>query len=54
VKPQQLAGTLAIVAAVCVLIALLQPALREAGIVIGLFFAFLAGGVLNWDRRSGH
>ena len=26
----------------------------EAGIVIALFFVFLAGGVLNWDRRAGH
>ena len=22
--------------------------------VLGLFLLFLAGGVLNWDRRSGH
>jgi hypothetical protein len=26
----------------------------EAGIVVGLFLGFLAGGVLNWDRRAGH
>lgn len=26
----------------------------EAGLVVGLFFVFLAGGVLNWDRRAGH
>jgi hypothetical protein len=54
VKPHALAGSLVVVAAVCVVVALLQPAVREAGIVIGLFFAFLAGGVLNWGRRSGH
>ena len=28
--------------------------LTEPGIVLGLFLVFLAGGVLNWDRRSGH
>ena len=31
-----------------------MPPIREAGIVVGLFFVFLAGGVLNWDRRGGH
>ena len=26
----------------------------EFAVVLGLALLFLAGGVLNWDRRSGH
>ncbi|MBI3969663.1 MAG: hypothetical protein HY332_00120 [Chloroflexi bacterium] len=36
------------------IVAVLAPAMREAAVVVGLFFLFLAGGVLNWDRRGGH
>jgi hypothetical protein len=42
------------VAAVCIVVALTVPVAREVAVVTGLFFAFLAGGVLNWDRRGGH
>ena len=51
--PYRLAAALAaagvVIAAVGVLARLTEP-----GIVLGLFLVFLAGGVLNWDRRSGH
>ncbi|HET7771989.1 MAG TPA: hypothetical protein VFN74_24670 [Chloroflexota bacterium] len=51
--PYRLAAALA--AAGVVVAALgVTTRLTEAGIVLGLFLVFLAGGVLNWDRRSGH
>ena len=53
-SPGRFAITLAVVAAVCVTAGVLNAAIREAAIVVGLFFVFLAGGVLNWDRRGGH
>lgn len=52
--PGRLALVLAAVAAVCGAVGLATPAAREFWIVTGLFFACLAGGVLNWDRRGGH
>lgn len=53
-SPHRLAILLALAAALCAGIALAQPGFREAGIVVGLALACLAGGVLNWDRRGGH
>jgi hypothetical protein len=32
----------------------LATRMGELGVVLGLFLIFLAGGVLNWDRRAGH
>ena len=52
--PTRLAAVLVVVAACCVAAGLIEAQIREAAIVVGLFFAFLAGGVLNWDRRGGH
>jgi hypothetical protein len=51
--PQRLALVLTVVAVACAVLGF-ATGWREAGIVVGLFFAFLAGGVLNWDRRGGH
>lgn len=45
---------LAGVAVLCWAGAVALPRWREAALVTGLFFLFLAGGVLNWDRRGGH
>ena len=53
-SPGRLALLLVAVAIVCALVGAFTAPIREAAIVIGLFFAFLAGGVLNWDRRGGH
>jgi hypothetical protein len=52
--PGRLASVLVAVAFLCIAAGLATPSIREAAIVIGLFFVFLAGGVLNWDRRGGH
>jgi len=49
-----LALVLVLVAATCVAVGLVTPRIREVAIVAALFFVFLAGGVLNWDRRGGH
>ena len=51
--PYRLAGALA-TAGVTIAVLGVFIRLTEPGIVLGLFFVFLAGGVLNWDRRSGH
>jgi hypothetical protein len=53
-SPGRLALLLVAVAVVCIGFGVLSAAIREAAIVVGLFFIFLAGGVLNWDRRAGH
>ncbi len=53
-SPGRLAILLVVVAALFVAMAVALPAWREGLIVLGLFFVFLAGGVLNWDRRGGH
>ena len=53
-SPGRLAALLTLVAVACVATGVLNAAVREAAIVLGLFFVFLAGGVLNWDRRGGH
>ena len=51
--PYRLAAALA-VAGVIVAVFGAVTQLTELGIVLGLFLLFLAGGVLNWDRRTGH
>ncbi|MGH2371038.1 MAG: hypothetical protein ACRDI2_22915 [Chloroflexota bacterium] len=53
-SPGKLALLLLGIAVACAAVAIATPGLREAAVVVGLFFAFLAGGVLNWDRRGGH
>jgi hypothetical protein len=53
-KPGTLAKLLVVVGVTCMVAAIGLPRIREAAFVLGLFFVFLAGGVLNWDRRSGH
>jgi hypothetical protein len=53
-QPGRLALVLVAVAVVCVGFGVLNAPLREVAIVTGLFFVFLAGGVLNWDRWGGH
>jgi hypothetical protein len=53
-SPQRLAAALAAVGLVLIVAGVVTPEVRELSIVVGLFFAFLAGGVLNWDRRGGH
>jgi hypothetical protein len=52
--PGRLAIVFLAVAIGCFVVAFAVPAGRELAIVVGLFFGFLAGGVLNWDRRGGH
>ncbi|MDQ3700484.1 MAG: hypothetical protein M3442_06130 [Chloroflexota bacterium] len=52
--PGQIALLLGGVALVCAGVAVTVPAIRELAVVVGLALAFLAGGVLNWDRRGGH
>ena len=51
--PYRLAAALA-VAGVIVAVLGIVTRLTELGVVLGLFLLFLAGGVLNWDRRTGH
>ena len=51
--PHRLAALLALVGLVCVILGFTTPA-GELSVVLGLFLVFLAGGILNWDRRSGH
>jgi hypothetical protein len=41
-------------AVLCLAVALLAPAVREAALVVGLFFGLLAVGVTVWDPRGGH
>ncbi len=53
-SPGRLAILLVGIAVLCWIGAIAVLQVREAGIVVGLFFVFLAGGVLNWDRRGGH
>ena len=52
--PKRLAVLLGIAGVACAIVGFMTPNTREAGIVVGLFLVFLAGGVLNWDRRGGH
>jgi hypothetical protein len=52
--PARLAVVLASAGALLMLTGIFVAGIRELAIVAGLFFLFLAGGVLNWDRRSGH
>ena len=52
--PGRLALLLVGAGVVCAAVAVVAPRVREAALVVGLFFVFLAGGVLNWDRRGGH
>jgi hypothetical protein len=53
--PQRLALFLAAFGALLMFAGIFLASFRELAIVVGLFFVFLAGGVLNWDRRSpGH
>jgi hypothetical protein len=52
--PGRLALLLLGLAILCAAVAVAVPGIRELAFVVGLFFAFLAGGVLNWDRRGGH
>jgi hypothetical protein len=54
VTPGRLAALLAAMAVVLIVTGVANAGVRELAIVVGLFFVFLAGGVLNWDRRSGH
>ena len=49
----KLAIALALGGALIVALGLGTP-LGELGVVSGLALLFLAGGVLNWDRRAGH
>jgi hypothetical protein len=51
--PQRLSLTLALIGVVLILLAFVAR-LGEFALVLGLFLLLLAGGVLNWDRRSGH
>jgi hypothetical protein len=51
--PYRLAIALAVVG-LTIAAAGLATGRAEGGVVVGLFFVFLAGGVLNWDRRAGH
>jgi hypothetical protein len=53
-SPGRLALLLTLVGIVCFGVGLATAAIREVALVVGLFFVFLAGGVLNWDRRGGH
>lgn len=53
-SPGRSAVLLVALAALCFTAGIVLPPWREALIVLGLFFAFLAGGVLNWDKRGGH
>ena len=52
--PGRLAALLGLAGLLCVAAGVALPRVREAAVVLGLFLVFLAGGVLNWDRRSGH
>ena len=57
VEQQRAARRLAITLAVAGLIVIVlgfMTRFGELAVVLGLFLIFLAGGVLNWDRRSGH
>jgi hypothetical protein len=51
--PYRLAITLALVG-VLVIVLGFATRLGELAVVSGLALIFLAGGVLNWDRRTGH
>jgi hypothetical protein len=51
--PHRLALTLALAGLVVIALGF-YTRFGELAIVLGLFLLFLAGGVLNWDRRSGH
>ena len=53
-SPGRLALLFAGIGMLCGVAAVLAPGAREPAVVIGLCFVFLAGGVLNWDRRAGH
>lgn len=51
--PHRLALMLAIAGAALIALGF-AARLGEFAVVLGLFLLFLAGGVLNWDRRAGH
>ncbi len=53
-NPRWLAVGLACAAVILWIGAIWLPGWRELLIVCGFALAALAGGVLNWDRRSGH
>jgi hypothetical protein len=53
-RPGRLALLLIGIGAICVVIGIAAPAVRELFVVTGVFFVLLAGGVLNWDKRGGH
>jgi hypothetical protein len=40
--------------ALCLVVGVLTPAIREAALVLGVFFVLLAVGVTVWDPRGGH
>jgi hypothetical protein len=54
IAPGRLALLLVVAAGVLAAVGLLAPRIREFALVAALFLVFLAGGVLNWDRRGGH
>jgi hypothetical protein len=53
-SPGRLALVLVGVGLACAGVGVAAPRIREAAIVVAVFFLLLAGGVLNWDKRSGH
>jgi hypothetical protein len=40
--------------ALCLVVGVLTPAIREVALVLGVFFVLLALGVTVWDPRGGH
>ena len=38
----------------CLVVGVLTPAIREAALVLGVFFVLLAVEVTVWDPRGGH
>jgi len=38
----------------CLVVGVLTPSVREAAVVLGVFFVLLAVGVTVWDPRGGH
>jgi hypothetical protein len=51
---RQHAALLSAAGVVCLVVAALAPGVREAAVVLGLFFVLLAVGVTVWDPRGGH
>ena len=52
-SPTRLAVGLAVAGLLCAGAGVVAR-LGEFAVVFGVFLILLAGGVLNWDRRSGH